>query len=268
MVKRCRAVIRLAFAPVKKWKQGWQMLVSFLILIAPPLAVLLKQSWPLRDTLETSLIFATVAVFIAAYRLHEDLDTVQDGTPKLVCKRISSHPNQIVRTEYSFGGSPPVPVMNSVVVGNPEFYHAHIANEPTGQTDRKVAEKVAARVRISHDNGEAAAEERLHRWEDSPAPGDPRVGKMADRLLPLDIPPSGVEYKLDIAMKYDEDESFHTPNNETVFNGSPDWREERFKFPPGNYTAHVKLQGTNVIANMKFHIVNKGKGSRLDISPL
>jgi hypothetical protein len=210
------------------------------------------------------LIITVLAILEGSYRHACRLQIKLDGVPKLVCKGVSFHENPIVVNELEMSESPPTARVR--VVGVPIFYHLKIANEPTGETDRKVAEKVAARVQIFHQNGTPAANERLHRWEDSPGPAE--AGKMADRLLPLDISPSGVEYNLDIAMKYDEDESFYTPNNETVMTGSPDWREEDFKFPPGTYVARIQLRGANVATNLAYQIVNKGKGAKLEITPL
>jgi hypothetical protein len=187
-MRRFFNVVKLAFAPIENWNTGWQMLVAFVVLVAPPaLSQVLSEQWPLRARLEFSLILAFVAIVVAAIRLHKQLDDVKDGTPKLVCKGVSHHPNWI-----QMHGSPPVPMLVEAVIGNPEFYHLKIANEPSGVTDRKIAESVAARVQIFHEDGRPAADERLMRWEDSPGPGDPGVGKMADRLLPLDIPPAGL----------------------------------------------------------------------------
>jgi hypothetical protein len=212
-----------------------------------------------------ALIVALFWVFEGAYhharRLHDKLD----GTPKLVCKGVSWHDNPLVRNVLDMGMSPAG--VHPIIVGTPTFYHLNIANEPTGISDRKVADKVAARVQIFHEDGTTpAADERLHRWEDSPGPAE--VGKQADRELPLDIPPSGVEYNLDIAMKYDKDDDFYTPNNETVLRGSTDWREVEFRFPPGTYIADVHLRGANVATDLRCRIINRGKGEKLEITTL
>lgn len=79
--------------------------------------------------------------------------------------------------------------------------------------------------------------------------------------------------KLDIAMKYDDEDEFYTPNNDTIFReiygwGLHGWREEEFKFPPGKYIAVVRLRGRNVVIDIRCLIVNKGKGSKLEITPL
>jgi hypothetical protein len=218
-----------------------------------------------------ALIVAFFWVFESSYRHSRGLEEKLDGAPKLVCKGISFHKNAISGPELS--GSPAVPTGNMVIIGTPMFYHLHIVNEPTGITDRKVAEKVAGRVQIFHENGTPAANERLHRWEDSPVPNDPQVGKMADSMIPRDISPSGVEYRLDIAMKYDDEDDFYTPNNETVFKevygwGRYGWREEEYTFPPGTYIAQIHLSGANVSKNLRCQIVNKGKGSELEITRL
>jgi hypothetical protein len=194
------------------------------------------------------------------------LDDVLEGVPKLVCKGVSWDDTAIVGNEMELQGSPPTPILRKTIIGVPTFYHLRIANEPTGLINRKVAEKVAARVQLFHENGTPAANERLHRWKDSPGPAE--AGKMADRLLPVDIPPSGVEYELDIAMKYDDDDAFYTPNNETVMRRSLGWREKDFEFPIGIYIAEIHFRGPNVVSNLKCQMVNKGKGTKLEITPL
>jgi len=189
----------------------------------------------------------------------------QNGTPRLLCKGVSSHPGAITFYEDDMSSSPLVTTAR--VVGTPVFYHLNIANEPTGTVDRKIAEKVAGRVQVLHENGSPAAKERLHRWWNSPGPRE--VGKSADQLVAIDIPPNGVECNLDIAMKYEDEDSFYTPNNETaMWHGRSGWREEDFKFPPGIYIAKVHLSGTNVVTDLRCQIVNKGIGSKLEITPL
>jgi hypothetical protein len=194
-----------------------------------------------------------------------DLESLKDGMPTLVCKGVSYYKNPIVANVVEFTGSPPTPIVRGEVIGIPVFYHLNIVNEPRGMADRKVAEKVAARVRIFHDDGTPAADERLHRWEHSPGPAE--VGKEADQKLPLDIPPSGIECKLDIAMKYEDEDEFYTPNNETALRNIPGWRDEKFRFPPGTYTAEIHFRGTNVVSDLKCRINNKGKGKMLEIEP-
>ena len=187
-----------------------------------------------------------------------------NAAPKLICTGASSQKQTI--WEEGLTGSPAVPTGQMVVVGTATFYHLKIANEPAAALNRMVAEQVAARVQLFGADGSPAAAERLHRWEDSPGPAE--VGKQADRLVSLDIPPNGIEYKLDLAMKYAEDRCFHTPNNETVLRGVRDWREPEFRFGPGTYTARIHLRGSNVSADMKCLIVNRGCDSTLEIKLL
>jgi hypothetical protein len=199
-------------------------------------------------------------------KAQNELECLKDGSPTLVCKGVSFHENPIVTNLVELTGSPPTTVLRRELIGVPVFYHLSIVNEPRGMADRKVAEKVAARVRIFHEDGTPAADERLHRWEHSPGPAE--VGKEADQKLPLDIPPSGIECKLDIAMKYDDEDEFYTPNNETALRGVPGWRDEEFKFPPGTYIAEIHFRGTNVVSDLRCRIKNKGKGERLEIELL
>ena len=188
-----------------------------------------------------------------------------DGAPRLLCTGVSSHKGAITVYEDDMTSSPLVSTAR--VIGRPIFYHLKIANEPTGTVDRKVAEKIAGRVQIFHENGTPAARERLHRWENSPGPKE--AGKSADQLVAIDIPPNGVECNLDIAMKYEEEDSFYTPNNETAMrHGQSGWGGEDFKFPPGTYMAKVYLSGTNTVTDLRCQIVNKGVGSKLEITPL
>ncbi len=190
---------------------------------------------------------------------------VLDGAPRLLCKGVSSVKGVITVREDDMSSSPLV--SRDRVIGRPFFYHLKIANEPTGTVDRKVAEKVAGRVQIFHENGTPAAKERLHRWETSPGPQE--VGKSADQQVAIDIPPNGVECNLDIALKYEAEDSFYTHNNDTaMWHGQSGWRDEEFKFPPGTYIAKVHLSGTNVVTDLRCQIVNKGVGSKLEITPL
>lgn len=267
MRKRLVKVLALAIRPIPQLSDSWNIVSGIIIFIIGPQAVAsLIPATSTRARFEIALLAALIAILAAAYRIQKALDDTLTGLPKLVCKRVTHRPSPIIRRSVDTTSSPVT--VRQEIVGMPVFYHLNIANEPTGMSDRRTAEKVAGRVQIFHEAGEPAANERLHRWADSPGPGDPGAGKQADRLLPLDIPPSGVEYKFDIAMKYDDDDAFYTPNNETVLAGSLDWREDDFKFPPGNYVANVRLQGPNVVTLMRFRIVNKGSGSRLLITPL
>jgi hypothetical protein len=222
--------------------------------------------WGAKTWLIGLLVITVLAILEGSYQYAHRLQLRLDGAPKLVCKGVSSHGNPLVMNEVEMTGSPLVATTRQRIVGTPTFYHMKIANEPVGTIDRKTAEKVAARVQVFHENGTPAADERLHRWEDSPGPVE--AGKQADRMVPLDIPPSGVEYNLDIAMKYENDDAFYTPNNETALQGIPGWREKQFEFPPGTYIAKIRLQGTNVVSEIECRIVNKGKGSQLEITPL
>lgn len=205
--------------------------------------------------------------FPALLKVEGKEDEANECAPKLVCRGVSFHKQPIVEYSTELTGSPVVPTLTSRIVGIPDFYHLEICNEPMGKTNRKVAEKVAATVLMLHENGTPAAVERLHRWEHSLEPI--QAGKAADQSLPVDILPSGIHCNLDIAMKYDQDDAFYTPNNDTAMPGKPrDWREEEFKFPPGTYIAEIHFRGVNVVSNMKYQIVNKGKGSKLEITPL
>lgn len=148
------------------------------------------------------------------------------------------------------------------VFGRPTFYHLKIANRPTGTHVRPTARKVAGRIQICDLAGKAKGEERLTRWKHSPGPLE--AGKSADLQQAEDLHPSGIEYYLDIAMKYDEDDEFYTPNNDTALT-HPDFRDPKIAFGKGHYVARIELAGENVKTTISCRIHNPGKGKPLTL---
>ena len=251
-MRRTSKILRLTFAPVERWASWWQMLIALFIIVVPPAYVQMFTMGPfkLRDALEVSLIVVFVAVVSAAYRLQKTLDTATDEAPKLIVTGVSKHENV------------PIHDGRGHVFGSPTFYHVKLANKPVGTLNRPTARKVAGRVQIFDINGKAIGEDRLHRWKHSPGPLE--VGKHADVMLAEDILPNGVEWYFDIAMKYEADDNFYTPNNDTAITHS-DCRDPAIAFGPGTYIARMEFLGENLSAVVKCRIQNEGAGKPLII---
>ena len=233
-------------------------------MVPPSIAALLKVRWPLRDALEFSGIFVLVAVTAAAVSLHKQLDDTIDAMPTLICKKPTSHSQKITMNVMGMAGSPVVPTVISRVVGEPEFYHLPIENRPKGTRVRQTAKSVAGTVEILYQDGGVACARKLHRWEH--APDVTQAGKGADLQQAQDIAPNGIECKLDIAMKYDDEDSFYTPTNES--SSYMGFRDPRYKFAPGIYLADIELAGENICTRVRCRIVNAGEGQKLKIDVL
>jgi hypothetical protein len=250
--RRLKTIVGHALRPVPEWGDMWEKIVTFLIIFAPSLASIKERLLSVRTGLLVTAGLAMVATIIAAYRIQKELDEIRDATPKLVAKGIS-HRDATIHDG------------RGTVFGTPTFYHLKIANEPTGTVDRKNAENVAARVGLLSMSRKFISSDRLHRW--AHAPGPMEAGKSADYFQGLNIGPNGIEYLLDLAMKYDGDEEFYTATNDTATKYL-DFRDKEFKFGKGEYIASVRLAGTNVLTTIECRIVNLGKGKKLHIEVL
>jgi hypothetical protein len=228
----------------------WQRFLVFLVIAAPMTA-----SWTGRlsgiNGYLASAGLLVIALLVAASRLKIKLDSILDDMPNVVCKGTSRKDDVAIHDNRGH------------IYGKPAFYHLRIANEPKGRTSRQTARKVAGRAAILFSDGTEACAGKLHRWEHTFGPAE--VGKFADLYQATDIPPNGVEVSLDIAMKYDEDECFYTPTNETA-TMFPDFRDTRYKFAPGVYLATIRLSGENVDTSLRCRIVNRGKNEKLEVT--
>lgn len=199
-----------------------------------------------------SVCLLGLLLFIAAYRLQNQIDDMRDSVPRLV---------------YTGTSYDTVPIRNlatGAIYGIPTFYHVGVANKPRGQIDKQVAKMVAGMVEILSADKAQVCPPKLHRWRHSAGPAE--VGKSADILQSQDIQPNEIEVLLDIAMKYDDEDEFYTPTNDTVVKGYRGWRDDRYRFAKGEYIARIRLVGSNVDRVIKCNIVNRGKGARLQIA--
>lgn len=247
--RRFWRILGLTFRPIPGFWDKGQTIITILLIIAPSATPVLTSAQTdlltINRGLEISAVMLILLLFVASYQLQKQLDDALDGTPKLVCKGVASNANQ--------------PVQNSQtgqIYGTPVFYHLRVENMPTGKVDRHTARKIAGTVEMFDGSNHSLCPRKLHRWEQQPGPAE--AGKSADLMQPLDIPPSGVECKLDIGMKYTDENDFYTPTNEsTQYLG---FRDPRYKFGPGTYIASVRLSGENVDTLFHCKIINGGRG--------
>jgi hypothetical protein len=257
MLRRFWKIGLLALRPIPDFYDRGQTVVTLILVILPSLAPafykLSSRLWNTHNGFTVSCAVLALLLIIALYRTQNRLDDVEDGTPKLVCRGTSAERDQPVQN-----------LATGQVTGKPVFYHLKIENRPTGKADRQTARKVAGNVEIYDSTGKVVCGRKLHRWEQQPGPAE--VGKMADLKQPLDIPPSGVVCRLDIAMKYTDEEVFYTPTNDSA--RYPGFRDPGFRFGPGEYAVDVQLCGENVDTSLKCRIKNEGAGKELDIRPI
>ncbi len=230
-----------------------QNVIAIVIIIAPSLASIVDRFkrhgyWGIL----ASVALLVAATFIACYRLQKQVDNIRDGIPRLICRGHS---------EYVW----PIQDGTGNVIGIPTFYHLKIVNDPRGVADRKTAKQVVGTVEILYQDRRQACASKQHRWEHSRETA--QVGREANLLGSQDIPPNGAEVLLDIAMKYDDEDDFYTPTNDTDMRPYPGRRDVRYKFTPGEYIARIRLAGANVDTKLECKIVNGGKGKKLELIP-
>lgn len=244
------------FRPIPDWYDRGQTVVTVIITLLPSGVPLLygAWNWAFRRGLAFSGIIFVLLLFLACYRLQKQFENAMDAIPKLSIAQCTYYATPIFNMQS--GG----------IVGLPTFYHANIINEPRGIADRKLAKNVAGRVQIKREDGSIVCKYKLHRWEHAPEFAD--VGRKANLSQHEDLLPNGIEYKLDIAMKYDNEECFYTPTNDSaVSNHAPGFRDKRYEFSPGIYIAEIRLSGENVDTYLKCRIINPGQGN-LILTPL
>jgi len=232
-----------------------QRLIAILVIIAATLAAINGNwNWTLTKGFLASASLLVAATFVATYRLQKQIDDMRDGVPNLICTG-TSHDTVPIRH-----------IVTGAIYGIPTFYHIKIANEPRGSVDKEVAKMVSGRVEILLPDRTQVCALKLHRWRHSAGPAE--AGKSADILQSQDIQPNGIEVLLDIAMKYDAEDAFYTPTNDTVEKGYDGWRDTRYEFKPGEYIARIRLVGSNVATTLECRIINKGSGKKLELQPI
>ena len=88
------------------------------------------------------------------------------------------------------------------------------------------------------------------------------------QISQVDLPPNGLPYKVDIAIKYARERDAYAWNNESDLNSEAKGRRDpRYKLGTGTYTVRVHLRGLNTYATHWLTLKNPGQNGALDLTP-
>jgi hypothetical protein len=161
--KRVGRVLVFSLRPIQGWSDTVQTVISLIGIFTPTLLGFINKhagwttQWTLTKGIWTSLVVLSLLLFVAVYKLQNQIDVEHDSAHNLVA-RISS------------------PIRTNV---GADFYHLNIANAPKGILARQTADKVAGTVQICDEDGQPLMPARIHRWAASPQiPGLPQVADL------------------------------------------------------------------------------------------
>ena len=153
------------------------------------------------------------------------------------------------------------------IVGEPVFLHALFANDPE---PGKGSDAHNVRVEIEFYNAERtvlAIPQMAGRWAETDQPGTLDYKAITNDEITMSA--NGRPYKLDIVMKYDEDDECYGHNNETPSKAQSDFRDKDKKLGIGRYAVLIRVRGSNgLVEPFWFHLVNSGKGKPIEFTPI
>lgn len=148
------------------------------------------------------------------------------------------------------------------VYGTPFFFHALFNNDPEKSTPSAHARKVAAHIEFWTQEGERLFS-MVGRWAYTPEVA--QKGREVVEEPTIDLSPNAVPKRLDLVLKYREDDACYAYNNEVPLHGPSDWREPTRLLKSGSYLVIVRLRGENVDETFRLSLVNGGIGQLVEL---
>jgi hypothetical protein len=141
------------------------------------------------------------------------------------------------------------------------FFKVVFANNPKRRTPENTANNVSARVSFYDSDEHLLIGPIFGRWSDS---DEPKTSTDIPRLINAKILSNGTPRKLDLFMKFPEDEFCYVYNNDSYF--FENWRHVNYKLTLAKFFIHVELIGERVEKDFWFTAYNKDKGMHLQIA--
>ena len=145
------------------------------------------------------------------------------------------------------------------------FVHAVFANNPKRRTPENTANNVSAKITYYNSEDHPMIDDTFFgsfygRWSDS---DEPKTSNDTVRLINTNILSNGTPRKLDLFMKFPDDEFCYAYNNDSYF--FENWRHVNYKLTGDLFYIKVELIGERVNEHFWFtvHTENKGKHIRL-----
>ena len=190
-----------------------------------------------------------IAPFFAFHKLRNRLDEYESTQPNVVFDQCRESP--------------------LFQKGQPIFHitQAWFKNSPTRRADSSVARQVTATIEFRETGDTPQQVLRIAgQWVESIAPDFVCFGNTTNKI---DILPNDESYKLNIALKWEEDENAYGYALESfIYSQQQDGREDVRKLPRGEHSVYVKLKGVGVDKSFEFTLVNPGKHETLELRPL
>ncbi len=141
------------------------------------------------------------------------------------------------------------------------FFKAVFANNPKRRTAENTANNVSAKITFFDSNEHLLIGPIFGRWSDS---DEPKTSIDIPKLINANILSNGTPRKLDLFMKFPEDEFCYAYNNDSYF--FENWRNLNYKLIQENFSIHVELIGERVEKEFWFTVHNKDRGNHIQIA--
>lgn len=146
------------------------------------------------------------------------------------------------------------------------FAYARVSNLPEGEpTDKSEARQVVAHITYCNTDRSPLYRSMVARWSDMPEVGR---GFTPVQLHQIDMPPNGLPFRIDVAIKHPKERDAYGWNNESDQNSEvQERRDARFRLPPGTYEVRVELTGVNARETFWLTLTNNGRGKPMQVVP-
>ncbi len=138
------------------------------------------------------------------------------------------------------------------------FFKAVFVNNPKRRMAENIANNVSARITFFDSNEQLLIGPIFGRWSDS---DEPKTSVDIPKLINASILSNGTPRKLDLFMKFSEDEFCYAYNNDSYF--FENWRHVNFKLTPDKFFIHVELIGERVEIYYWFTVYNWDAGKHI-----
>jgi len=145
----------------------------------------------------------------------------------------------------------------------------HLVNESSHSGNDSIARNIIARLTFVDEFGETLNLSPPQKW--IPARWVNQAGYIMDRpnidseeAHIRDILPNGISQRIDLAIKYWEDENCYAFNVDSRFD--PKWKKAEWELRVKRFKVHVEIaEGMNILAEKWYALSTRGKDDWLDI---